>query len=42
MLFWRPNGAIIECSFSFQHKKISIQKIKWSNDGGKALILDKN
>lgn len=42
VLFWRPNGTIAECIFSFQHKKISIQKMKWSTDGGKALISDKN
>jgi WD40 repeat protein len=42
ILFWKENGTIAECIFNFQHKKISIQKIKWSNDGYKALISDKN
>lgn len=42
ILFWRQNGTIAECIFSFQHKKLSIQRVKWSNDGTKALISDKN
>lgn len=43
LLFWKPNGTIAECIFSFQNKtKICIQKIQWSNDGTKAIISDKN
>lgn len=42
VIFWKNNGNIAECVFSFQHKKVSIQKIRWSNDGVKALISDKN
>lgn len=42
VLFWRQNGTIAECIFNFQHKKLNIQKIRWSNDGLKVLLSDKS
>ena len=42
ILFWDPKGCVADCSFSFQNKKMNIQKMKWSKDGNKMLICDKN
>ena len=41
ILFWDPKGCVADCAFVFQSKKMNINKMRWSKDGGKMLICEK-
>ena len=42
ILFWDSKGCVGDCAFTFQGKKINIQSFKWSSDGTKMVIYEKN